>query len=95
MCSEVWISAKNNGQISFHTLAERCYEAEICTILHLSLGMPILICSNIRYMSFVSRQKLQDSQCLLFAHHKPDTPEMEELPPPCEYHYIHVPLAVK
>lgn len=36
------------------------------------------------YMSFVSRQKLQDSQCLLFAHHKPDTPEMEELPPPSE-----------
>ena len=33
----------------------------------------------------MTHQKLEDSQCLLFAHHRPNTPSCERIPPTCEW----------
>lgn len=38
-----------------------------------------------RYTYFVAKQKLEDSQCLLFAHHRPNTPAEPQEPPSCQF----------
>jgi len=36
------------------------------------------------YSNFVTRQGLKENQCLIFAHHKPNTPQVPLNPPSCK-----------
>ena len=45
----------------------------------------MILCLCYRYMSFIVKQNLKDSQCIVFAHHKPNAPDVPRQPLACEW----------